>query len=543
MEKTKNTPPRVILAQLAVKVRRAAAGFFGGYKNLLLMAAYILLPVAAGMWVKMQFVPMSPAWTLLIAASLLFPALVFADCPRLCCLFIAAAVYFPYAACVLHYLTFGTIIDRGAMIAIFDTNASEASGFVLSYLNWKNVSATIVFVSAIVFALIRIRPFDKIKGISALRKFFFLVFAIAAMRGVYGPNPEKWRLALHDFRDAYIEYRRELQRLETARRRKFPKFKGISEIFKGKPQTFVVVFGEAAAREHFSLYGYGRDTNPFLGKIRAELALFSNVASSHPQTHTSFQKMMTFAEFGDMEPMFSKGSVINFFKDAGFKTFWLSNQESSGGGGYLQIATREADVSQFAEDLAKQTGKERTYDGDLAAALDKALGDPAPKKALFLHLSGSHAPYKSRYPDGFAVFGGAKDRVGRNIDDYDNSIRYTDYVLSGFIERLRKERAPSYLLYVPDHGEDAIDERSSFDHGTSNMRDNMFEIPFIVWLSPEYRKSRPGFLDGINKARRFNTQHLDHTVMDLSGLSHPDVDMKKSLFSKSYAEPEVHIIK
>jgi heptose-I-phosphate ethanolaminephosphotransferase len=101
----------------------------------------------------------------------------------------------------------------------------------------------------------------------------------------------------------------------------------------------------------------------------------------------------------------------------------------------------------------------------------------------------------------------------------------------------------SYLLYLPDHGEDAIDDDSSFDHGTSNARDNMFEIPFIVWTSPEYKRLRRKFLDGIDVSRAFNTQHLIHAVMDLSGLAHPDIDLKKSPFSKSYGEPAVLIVR
>jgi glucan phosphoethanolaminetransferase (alkaline phosphatase superfamily) len=73
----------------------------------------------------------------------------------------------------------------------------------------------------------------------------------------------------------------------------------------------------------------------------------------------------------------------------------------------------------------------------------------------------------------------------------------------------------------------------------------MFEIPFMLWLSPEYKAARPKFAGALPKylSRRFNTQDFPHAAADLAGISADDIEAEKSLFSASYAEPLRHIIK
>ena len=62
------------------------------------------------------------------------------------------------------------------------------------------------------------------------------------------------------------------------------------------PRTYVFIVGESANRNHFSLYGYKRNTTPRLEAMRDELVIFDDVIS--PDTHTipSLRKVLLFPE-------------------------------------------------------------------------------------------------------------------------------------------------------------------------------------------------------------------------------------------------------
>lgn len=84
-----------------------------------------------------------------------------------------------------------------------------------------------------------------------------------------------------------------------------------------------------------------------------------------------------------------------------------------------------------------------------------------------IHTLGRHTAYEHRYPDHFSYF--KPDLKGMNkhsirneayktdIDtSFDNTIRYSDYVLNSFIEALKQHAEPSFLLYSAEHGENLI---------------------------------------------------------------------------------------
>jgi heptose-I-phosphate ethanolaminephosphotransferase len=452
----------------------------------------------------------------------------------------ALLLYVPYGIRILHILTFGTVIDRGGMMALFDTDAAEAGGFALHFLTWKNGIALGLMLGAIIAAMRFIGPFDRLRRLETWRKTTFFALVLAFGCGLFAKE-ESRHLAPFEFYYQWKSFRWELNRLRITRMRQFPKFAGISRAFDAPDgQTAVIVIGESAQRGHFSFFGYGRDTNPFLGKIRPELFLFGRIVSPHVQTLTTLQKALTFADARDMEPMYNKGSAINFFKDAGFKVFWLSNQASGGRhDDFTGIIAGEADVSMFSADVEEKYGGGDTA---LLVPYGEALADPAPKKAIFLHLMGSHVGYDDKSPPEFKAWGvpPAAKKWQRRLDEYDNSIRYTDYLLSRMVDGLRGRKGANWLLYFSDHGEDADDENSCFCHSATLNTKNMHEVPLILWLSPEYRRRRPEFAARLAgyAGRYHNTQDIIHGALDLAGFRHPDVDTKKSLFSPDYAEPK-----
>ena len=97
-------------------------------------------------------------------------------------------------------------------------------------------------------------------------------------------------------------------------------------------------------------------------------------------------------------------------------------------------------------------------------------------------------------------------------------------MINSFIDELSKKKEISYLLYLSDHGEDVGDSKNScFCHHDKKRTPSMMNIPFIIWLSPEYKKENYIGNDVLikNLKTKYNTE---------SGLSNPDYDKKKSIF-------------
>lgn len=117
---------------------------------------------------------------------------------------------------------------------------------------------------------------------------------------------------------------------------------------------------------------------------------------------------------------------------------------------------------------------------------------------VFLHLLGSHVLPFYRYPmkravypryEGDAAPGVPEDdeRMQSRVNTYDNSIAYTDHVLSELILRLKERKGISFLVYLSDHGETPKSET-----WRDQSSPDLLQIPFVVWFSPEYRRMYPG---------------------------------------------------
>ena len=95
-----------------------------------------------------------------------------------------------------------------------------------------------------------------------------------------------------------------------------------------------------------------------------------------------------------------------------------------------------------------------------------------------------------------------------------------------------KQSGVSYCLYFSDHGEDIYDTTNTKILGHSELANEpMTSIPFFVWVSNEYRNKRKQTVYNLyqNKDKFYNTEHVIHTIMRLSGLDNRDIEKEKSL--------------
>lgn len=97
------------------------------------------------------------------------------------------------------------------------------------------------------------------------------------------------------------------------------------------PRTLVLVIGESTTSSRMSLYGYGRQTTPRLDALRKSdpnLVVFNDVVTSRPYTIEILQQALTFADEQQPDLYLSKPSLMNMMKQAGYKTFWITNQQT-----------------------------------------------------------------------------------------------------------------------------------------------------------------------------------------------------------------------
>ncbi|HEY6527164.1 MAG TPA: phosphoethanolamine transferase [Cellvibrionaceae bacterium] len=271
-------------------------------------------------------------------------------------------------------------------------------------------------------------------------------------------------------------------------------------------EVYIVVIGESSRRNHWSLYGYEKPTTPLLQNI-PNLIAWQDVISVSGATRTSVPVLLGRNTVDEVLKGQLGASWINEFKAQGFKTYWFSNQ--------MEIGTHDTAIGVYAGLVDKKKfinlgyyGVTASYDADLLPLVRNALAEPTAKKLIVVHTLGSHSPYQNRYPIEYDFF---KPSVSRDVDSalsnmdkqgplknsYDNSIRYTDYVLSTLFTL--PELASSYaaVWYVSDHGETFLaDGCKTFGHGFTAKYN--FQIPALFWYSDSYGALN---LDIVNQAK------------------------------------------
>ena len=326
------------------------------------------------------------------------------------------------------------------------------------------------------------------------------------------------------------------------------KFEARSEHSATAPEVYVMVVGETARTHNFSLYGYPRNTNPLLSKTPG-IKAFPNVTTQSNTTHKSVPMLLSAASAEDFERLFHEKGILAAFKEAGFHTVFISNQLPNHS--FIDFLGEQADEHYFLKKEDASQGNH--YDEDLLQKLDEILplADASSsahyryrKLFVVLHSYGSHFNYQERYPRSFAYFkpdsrSEAKSENRRDLlNAYDNTIRYTDYILHGIVERLQKWelvqtkarnkpdgiycQPTSAMLYTSDHGENIFDDnRNLFLHAAPKASDYELHVPFIIWTSQGFDKKYPKVVKALadNHTKQVQTSlSVFHTLLGIGGI-------------------------
>ena len=388
----------------------------------------------------------------------------------------ATAVYF--------ILTYNVIIDATTIENVFNTRYSEASGF-FSWSLWLFIIAFGVLPA--LYCLLQPVVFGKAKKLAVCCGTSLAVVLIVALVNIsqtlwvsqhdteLGGLLQPWSYVANTFRVISS------QQDEQAEEIKLPD----GRIMDDEKAVVVLVIGESARKANFQLYGYQRDTNPLLSKQEG-LKVYQ--ATSCATYTTAGTKAILEPENSD--------DLYEVLPNYAFRTgVDVSWRTSNWGEPPIHIDEYLTDN----ELVAQYPGENEDYDGILFMGLRERIVSSQKNKVLIvLHTSTSHGPnYADRYPKEFEVYKpvarnveeGEKN-VGMLVNAYDNTIRYTDFLLDSLINTLRgMTEWKSAMIFISDHGE-SLGEKQMFMHGLPMKLapKEQYEIPFLVWTSQDFRK-------------------------------------------------------
>ena len=299
--------------------------------------------------------------------------------------------------------------------------------------------------------------------------------------------------------------------------------------------VLIIVLGEAARAGHFSLYGYEKETNPLLKK--QDIIHFDEVTSCGTATAVSVPCMfshMSRTGFDVADARYTE-NLIDILQTAGYKILWRNNNEGCKG-----VCDRVETQHMAKINNPKYCKGRYCHDEVLLDGLPEILADIKESTVIVLHMIGSHGPaYYNRYPDNFRKFTPTCDTANiqncsreQLVNTYDNTILYTDYIVSSAIDMLKKH--PEYeagLIYVSDHGQ-SLGENNIYLHGFPYKLapKEQKHIPMILWMNETMKRWDYVDYDCMRVNAAQNTYTHDNLFHSVIGL----LEVKTHTYNREY---------
>lgn len=443
--------------------------------------------------------------------------------------------------------TFGTIIDEDMIDNALSTNKGEAGELLTSSLFMHLFFFVVIPIFAIIWVKINFAGFKK----TYFQNVAFVTSCIIVVAALVLPNFVSYASIIRNNRDlaksltpsqpidAMIKYASAQTGESDIQVTKI----GDDAILdteenggKRKPKFTVIVLGETARAQSFSLNGYERETNPELKK--REVYNFSNVSSCGTATAVSVPCM--FSKFGRKNYSKSKTShtenALDIIAKTGVQIAWFDNNSNSKG-----QADRIPYFSVKSSNDAALCNEESCFDEVLLPHMIEYVDKLDANKDILivLHQLGSHGPsYYKRVPKRYKKFLPECATAEINkcsqqeiINSYDNTILYTDTVLAQVIDYLesKSDQFLTSMLYVSDHGE-STGENGIYLHGLpyAIAPETQTRVPLIYWLSKDFQTEEEIDHECMTKATatKFSHDNLFHSLLELAEVDTSEYDPK-----------------
>ncbi|MBK4716404.1 MULTISPECIES: phosphoethanolamine transferase CptA [Tenebrionibacter/Tenebrionicola group] len=502
--------------------------------------------------------------SLLYSSLWLIPVFLFPARTRLLAAVIGIILWLGSIGALAYFVIYGQEFSQSVLFVMFETNKNEASEFASQYLSLKLLAILLMYSAAAIFLWTRLRPvylrtpwrYGVVFGILYGLILHPLISDLALKKNSVSTAVNHlsarmepaapWQLI-----SSYVQYRKQLSALENmlTDNSALPPLVNLKDSSGDAPRTLVLVIGESTQRNRMSLYGYARKTTPQLDSLRDHdpgFTLFKDVVTTRPYTIEILQQALTFADQENPDRYLTQPSLMNMMKQAGYKTFWITNQQTmTARNTMLTVFSRQTDKQYYMNQQRTQSARE--YDANVFAPFRDALADSAPKKFIIVHLLGTHIKYKYRYPEQkqWTLFNGKTSDIPPGLsqeqqetyNDYDNANLYNDNVLATLISDYKATDPNGFMLYFSDHGEEVYDTPPHDIQGRNEAKPTraMYTVPFFIWTSDKWKAAHPRDFTG-DVYRKFSLMNLIYTWSDLAGLSYDGYDPTRSLVNPAFVQ-------
>lgn len=344
----------------------------------------------------------------------------------------------------------------------------------------------------------------------------------------------------------YYEQAKEQRQAYRKKNKKDYSFSHAEEL---EDKTVIVVIGESTTRLNMGVYGYDRNTTPFLSKNKTELVVFEHAISTAFYTIPSLTHALTYS-YQNNKQWYLYPNIIEVAKKYGYKTYWLSNQ--------AMLGKHDTPVGFIGYQADKVVGINLSglsggrFDGDLLPMIKEAINEPVSKKLIIVHTMGTHGTYRKRYPKRFQQYleldnvtkslknRGVTDEIISSRIDYDSAISYVDFFLDSILGLVAEKKSGNsedfYLLYFSDHGQDVGHfSKTSFGHSHSEAG---YKIPLILWPKDNIEKRFKAVSE--NKKRLVGSDAINLIIGSLLGIESKN-DYKNNPLRLEYDRDEIKL--
>lgn len=289
-------------------------------------------------------------------------------------------------------------------------------------------------------------------------------------------------------------------------------------------EIYVFAIGESLRYDNVSLNGhYFRPTTPYLEQEK-NIILYDNYYSSACLTRLAVPILVTRATPETYELNFREKSIFQPFKECGFKTYVIVQEEN--------LLSYENYLTAGTDEVF------RVKHDSIIPGLVDSLSLAGDKILFVVQFITNHHPYQ-RYTDAFDKYhpniksdkGVKSDSL--YINSYDNSILYQDYILHQILHSISIHADIAAMLFSSDHGQE-IDANGGGHGGSCAPKKSEYHIPLILWANDNYVARYPN--------KWANALRHKTSAIDATNAFYTFCDLANITIAEQYAHPTWSVI-
>ena len=457
-------------------------------------------------------------------------------------------IFFTLISSLVFYATYtyGIVFDDDMLVNIIETNNSEA----FSYINIHSVFVFFItgLVPSFLILLIKINYQSYFKEIysriqlviSALLIFFIIAYFFYANYASFGRNNHQLKNYIVPTQISRSTYKVIKDKFFTTQEpfKILDKTPLLTSINQPNKNVIVMVIGETSRAKNYTYNGYERETNAFTKKFMP--IFFKNMTSCGTATAVSVPCLFSSLdrENFDINTANNQQNILDIAKLSGIDVLWVDNDH-----GCKNVCKRVKTINISTTKENPLCDGSYCFDEILLAPLKHKLNNLTHQTTLIvLHMIGSHGPtYYRRYPEEMAKFlpdcrrSDIQNCTEKElVNTYDNTIVYTDFILSKVITNLTKlsSNINSSMLFVSDHGE-SLGEHGAYLHGFpyAFAPKEQTHVPLLFWSTAFKNTLNKTCLGTKAKNEHFSHDNMFSTTLGLLQIKTPLYSQDDDIFS------------